>query len=80
MPDCELLKDCLFFNDKLSNMPGPAELLKDLYCRRDNSACARYMIAQKLGRETIPRDLFPNHVEMAHEIIACRSPKKKKDS
>lgn len=35
------------------------------------------MIASKLGREAIPRDLFPNHVEMAEEIIACLSSRKK---
>ena len=76
MPECELLKGCLFFNDKMSKMPAHAELFKDLYCRRDNKVCARYMIAKKLGREIIPRDLFPNHVEMAKEFIASLSPKK----
>lgn len=77
MPTCELLKTCLFFNDKLEKMPGPAELFKDLYCRRDNSICARYLIAKELGREVIPRDLFPNHVEMAKEILENRRSTKK---
>ncbi|OGV65379.1 MAG: hypothetical protein A2283_03295 [Lentisphaerae bacterium RIFOXYA12_FULL_48_11] len=77
MPECELLKKCAFFNDQLANMPGHAELFKDLYCRRDNKICARYMIAEKLGRESIPKDLFPNHVEMAKEIITYLSSKQK---
>lgn len=77
MADCEFLGKCPFFNDKLANMPGHAEFFKDLYCRRNNETCARYMIAKKLGREAIPRDLFPNHVEMAKEIISCLSSRKK---
>lgn len=73
MADCELLQGCAFFNDRMSHVAGPSELFKDLYCRRDSSNCARYMIAKKLGMEAVPLDLAPNYVEMAREYIA-RSP------
>ena len=69
MPECELLKDCAFFNDKLDNMPGPTHLFKQLYCLSDNSICARLMVAKALGRPAIPPDLFPNHEARAKAVI-----------
>lgn len=70
MADCELLAGCVFFNDKLDNMPGLAEIYKDRYCRKDNSQCARYVVAQALGREKVPLNLYPNQMPRAKEIIA----------
>ena len=70
MADCELLKGCLFFNDKIHNMPTLAEQFKEKYCRGDNSNCARYMTCKALGREKVPPDLFPNQLERAKGIIA----------
>ena len=28
MANCELIEKCLFFNDKMGNMPGTAEMFK----------------------------------------------------
>lgn len=69
MADCKLLETCLFFNDKMANMPSTAEVVKIRYCREENSGCARYMIYNAVGREKVPQDLFPNHVERAKQII-----------
>ena len=70
MVDCELLETCVFFNDKMANMPSTAEVIKMRYCREDNSACARYMVYKTMGREKVPQDMFPNLTEMAKQIIA----------
>ena len=70
MVDCELLQNCLFFNDKMANMPSTAEVIKIRYCREENSACARYMIYKAIGREKVPQDLFPNNTETALKVIA----------
>ena len=70
MADCELLEKCVFFNDKMANMPSTAEVIKMRYCREDNSGCARYMVYKALGRGKVPQDLFPNNTEMAKQIIA----------
>ncbi len=70
MTDCELLEKCIFFNDKMANMPGMAALYKRQYCQGDNSGCARYIVFQALGRERVPADLFPNDVERAEQIVA----------
>src|SRR3546814_5956178 len=58
--DLDLLKGCIFFNDKMATMPSTAELMKNKYCRGDNSACARFKVFEKLGRESVPTSLFPN--------------------
>jgi len=70
MADCELLSKCIFFNDKMSNKPGTAEMMKKDKCRGNKQNCARYMVFSKLGRENVPSDLFPNQVEKAKIIIS----------
>ncbi len=70
MPECALLPTCLFFNEKMKDMPSLANVMKETYCKGDNSNCARYMVFMALGREKVPSVLFPNQVEKAKEIIA----------
>ncbi|MBN1698014.1 MAG: hypothetical protein JW881_10910 [Spirochaetales bacterium] len=70
MADCECLGGCIFFNDKMGNMPSIASIMKQNYCKTNNSGCARYMVFKALGKEKVPGDLFPNNVEKAKQIIA----------
>ena len=69
MVGCALLPGCIFFNDKMANMPGLAELYKSTYCKGDNSTCARYRVFSALGREKVPADMFPNDLDRANTII-----------
>ena len=69
MADCSLLEKCIFFNDKMSSMPASADMLKKRFCLKDSSTCARYMVCVNLGRENVPADLFPNHIEQARVIL-----------
>ncbi len=69
MADCECLPKCLFFNDKMHNMPAAANLLKKRLCQGDNSRCARHMVLVALGREKVPPDLSPNQVDRAQILI-----------
>ena len=69
MANCEMLAKCVFFNDKVQNMPSTAELMKHRYCRGDNSDCARYKIVVSIGKEKVPPDLFPHEGQKAGEII-----------
>lgn len=71
MADCELLEGCVFFNDKMANMPSTAEMFKNQFCRESNIDCARFMVFKSLGREKVPPDLFPNMKDKAQEIIAA---------
>ena len=69
MASCELVEACIFFNDKMTNMPSTAAVIKKSYCEGDFGRCARYMVVQAKGRGTVPADLFPNQVDRAREII-----------
>jgi len=71
MADCEILGTCIFFNDKMANMPGTTASYKQRYCQGDNSMCARYLVFQALGRPKVPADLFPNQADRAEKIIAA---------
>ena len=73
MANCECLAGCLFFNDKMANMPVTAQITKERYCLQDNSHCARYMVFKTLGRERVPADLFPNEVYLAERLVAGRT-------
>ncbi|THB62855.1 MAG: hypothetical protein D6E12_18345 [Desulfovibrio sp.] len=69
MADCELIAKCIFFNDKMAQMPKAAELLKDRYCRGDNSECARFAVFKAKGREAVPPDLGPSQMDRARQVI-----------
>jgi len=73
MADCELLASCIFFNDKMANYPTTAQFLKNVYCKGDNFACARYVVFKALGRERVPMDLFPHNIDRARELVAPKS-------
>ena len=70
MPDCECLKDCLYFKSAIfDEIDGMREIRQQKYCKGDNSTCARYMIFKALGKEYVPKNLLPSQVEKAKEII-----------
>ena len=66
---CELLENCIFFNDKMKDMPAMSELYKRQYCQDDFAACARHRVATALGAEKVPSDLFPNQASRVSVII-----------
>jgi len=67
--ECPSLRTCPFFNNKMKDMPATAELMKKRYCLGDNTECARFMVASRLGKEKVPIDLFPGQTDRAMEIL-----------
>lgn len=67
---CELLENCIFFNDAMSGMPATSELIKQRHCLDNDTECARYLVFRALGRPAVPTDLFPSEVARARDIIA----------
>ena len=70
--ECPNVKKCPFFHGMLEKMPATAEILKEEYCLgkgRPYTECARYMVASTLGKQFVPKDLFPNQQERARKII-----------
>lgn len=75
MANCEKISTCIFFNNKMSDMPTIAEIYKEKFCKGNNSLCARYMVLAACGMEKVPNDLFPNDREKAKEVIALEKNK-----
>jgi hypothetical protein len=69
MADCENIQGCLFFNNKLSNMPMLANIMKEQYCYKDYFKCARYIVSNSLGKGKVPEDLYPAMLGRANQII-----------
>lgn len=69
MADCEMIKGCPFFHEKMPDMPAMANMIKRRYCLGDFSGCARYMVVQARGRGTVPGDLYPNQQDRARKLI-----------
>ncbi len=70
MAQCEFIEKCPFFNDLLDyDLSEVLDLMKEAYCRNNNSRCARYMIIEKLGKPFVPIDLLPDEHEKAQLII-----------
>lgn len=70
MADCEKLTECVFFNDKLTNMPAVVDILRKTFCHGEYTQCARYMVTEIFGTENIPSDLFPGNSVRAKTILA----------
>ena len=70
MAECENLSKCLFFNDKLENMPSIAQMMKNKYCEGNKEECARYMVSSKFGKDKVAPALFPNMKDRALSIIS----------
>lgn len=70
MRDCKNLSGCIFFNNKMENMPVTADLFKQAFCRKNYEECARFMVANALGKHSVPKDLFPNQDERARNLIS----------
>ncbi|MFZ0731853.1 MAG: hypothetical protein WAM79_05980 [Candidatus Sulfotelmatobacter sp.] len=70
MAQCERLKTCPFFSDRMENMPNVGEVLKRTYCLGDKTLCARYQVG--LAGVAVPPDLFPQDAGRVREILRDR--------
>lgn len=66
---CELTSICIFFNDQMQGKPAMLALYKAQYCHADNSQCARYTVYLALGRDAVPRDMYPNDRLRALRVV-----------
>ena len=70
MAECEVMNECTFYNGKMKLYSGIGKLYKTRYCLENNSSCAVYRIYKKLGKQSIPSDLYPNMTDKADAILA----------
>lgn len=69
MAICPYLNECPFFNDKMLEKPELTNMYKKTYCNGDFSTCARWMIANNLGKEYVPLTIYPNMLTQVESII-----------
>jgi hypothetical protein len=67
--ECQHLKRCAFFGDRMPDNKGLGAMYKQTYCLGSNASCARFMVAQAIGGKNVPMTLYPNMVDDAHEIL-----------
>lgn len=64
MSHCILTQQCLFFRDKMADMPITASIIKAKYCEEGGgSTCARFLAFEQDGIDNVPQDLLPNQVD-----------------
>jgi len=57
MARCENLDFCSFFQAKMIGMPSLVNMMKQSFCEKDKSSCARYMLREKMLKGyTLPEE------------------------
>ncbi|HUX21245.1 MAG TPA: hypothetical protein VMW69_08385 [Spirochaetia bacterium] len=69
MYECPYVDDCTFLSRTIADLPDVAFLMKARHCERGHEACARYILAERLGRERVPDELYPNQMGKAGLIL-----------
>lgn len=70
MAECERLRKCPFFRDRMENMPNVSEVMKRTYCLGDKTLCARYQLGA--AGVAVPGDLFTQDAARMREIMRGR--------
>jgi hypothetical protein len=72
MKECAIINECPFFNDQLPKMHSARERedLKRKFCGGGGSSqCARYIVAEALGEQEVPGNLFPQDLYKVNLIL-----------
>ncbi len=67
--ECELLRQCIFYNDRMKSLGHPTEELKKRFCLGEYRGCARHIVYKALGREKVPLDMYPEQLARAEALI-----------
>ena len=70
MAVCEKLAKCPFYQGQMKMDSGIGSMYKKRYCEGDKTACARYIVATKLGPQFVTNHLHPNMMDAAKKIFA----------
>jgi hypothetical protein len=54
----------------MKDVEGLGAMFKKKYCLGENTGCARHMVFKKLGKISVPANLYPNMVDRAKAIIS----------
>lgn len=70
MTECDKLTTCIFYTDRMDDMPAAAELMKMKYCLGEFEICARHRVEARLGSTCVPKSLCPEESALADRIVA----------
>jgi hypothetical protein len=71
MKNCAIINECPFFNDQLPKVHTAKERedLKRKFCGSGSKQCARFIVAEALGLEEVPGNLFPEDLFKVSVIL-----------
>jgi hypothetical protein len=71
MEKCRLSDQCPFFSDQLprKHTAKEREDLKRKFCGLGNSGCARFIVANVLGLDNVPENLYPDDHLRANALL-----------
>lgn len=70
MASCEYTKLCPFHQKTAADLPDDVDDQIDHFCRENSLHCARSMVYDAKGTESVPEDLFPKDKTRAYGLIA----------
>jgi hypothetical protein len=70
MVGCERLEKCPIVNETKNGSASDFQKIKETYCYQNFEKCARYIVLTTVGGDFVPKELLPEQVEKAKEIIA----------
>ena len=70
MAECQWFAECGVVKNKKTYVHEAVRMFfENQYCHDKHSDCACYKVFDVLGKDNVPRDLLPNQLERATEII-----------
>ncbi len=67
---CPHFEECCVHFEYLRNINDElCRTLQNMFCHSNNVGCARYIVIEKAGKESLPRDLLPNQEVRAYSIV-----------
>ena len=69
MSSCEFTTACPFFQGKMEISQGLGSIYRQNYCEGNKLNCARYMVRSKMGKGSVPENLYPNMVDKANQLL-----------
>ncbi len=67
---CKYAAACPVFTTALGPLPHIGLRYRRAYCRGGWGECARYAVAEAVGRESVPAGMLPNEQDAASALVA----------
>lgn len=68
---CKYAANCPVFTAALGPLPHIGLRYRKAYCRGGWDECARFAVAEAVGRAGVPAGLLPNESQTARELVAA---------